>query len=155
MRTFPITCTLIVILFSTGCDPIGWQRVRLQLRNPPADKSSITLDSPDTKEALEILDSVFVRHGFVLAEGYSNQQDHGYIRLYSKQILNTFADGNNHTWAVSCRVSLNSTGIFVTFGEPTLSGYNRETEETYEDVGSTLTKRYGKKFVRSRKSGTS
>lgn len=107
-------------LATTGCDPGGLRRVQLQLRNPPLDNSSISLDSPDTKEALQILDSVFVRQGFALTEDFTNQLEHGYIRLYSKKITNASDSGQNYTWTLSCRVKLTSTGIFVTFGEPGL-----------------------------------
>jgi hypothetical protein len=155
MRTPLIICTLIAALIVTGCDPGGLRRVQLQLRNPPLDNSSITVESPDTKEALQILDSVFVRHGFALTEDYPDQREHDYIRLYTKKISNTSDDGHNFTWTLSCHVKLTSTGLFVRFGEPGLLLGNPQAEEVYEDVRSTLIKRYGKRFVKSHVFGAS
>jgi hypothetical protein len=155
MRIFAVICTLIAALVTCGCDPGGLRRMQLQLRNPPADNSTISVDSPDTKEALQILDSVFTRNGFKLTEDYPDQQEHDYMRLYSKQISTRSDDGHIYTRTISCHVRLTSTGIFVTFGEPGyLEGYSLPANDVYKDVRSTFIKRYGKKFVKSHMLGS-
>jgi hypothetical protein len=156
MRTFALFCTLIVAFVTSGCDPGGLRRVQLQLRDSPADKSSVTVDSPDTKEALQILDSVFVRNGYELTEDHPDQLASGYLRLYSKQISSTSDDGHIYVRTISCHVRLTSMGIFVTFGEPgLLEGYSEPANDVYKDVRSTFIKRYGKKFVKSHMLGSS
>jgi hypothetical protein len=155
MRTFAVICALTAALVASGCDPGGLRRVQLQLRNPPADKSTIAVDSPDTKEALQILDAVFTRNEYELTEDHPDQLSSGYLRLYSKQISITSDDGHIYVRTIPCHVKLTPTGIFVTFGEPSFVGSYWQADDVYKDVSSTFRKRYGKKSVKSHRVGFS
>src|SRR4051812_33753511 len=113
MRASALISVLILATFVCGCDPAGLRRIQLQLRAPNAENTSaIAVDSPDTQEALQILDAVVVRHGFHLAETES-----GYIRVYSVARPPETVDGRAYTRSIPCRVRLTSTGLLVTFGE--------------------------------------
>src|SRR5437879_9702290 len=82
MRAAASICILVALL-TAGCDPAGLRRVQLQLTNAPALSGRISVHSPAVQEALKILDTVVTRHGFQVRTNYSNQNAHGYIRLYS------------------------------------------------------------------------
>ena len=140
---------LVVAMLVCGCDPAGLRRVQLQLRAPNAGgTSTIAVDSPDTQEALQILDAVVVRHGFHLADTES-----GYIRVYSLARPPVAVDGRVYTRSIPCRVRLTSTGLLVTFGEFGFLVTGTDAESLFVDVRNAFIKKYGKKNVRSHRFG--
>ena len=87
---------LFLAVLVCGCDPAGLRRVQLQLRAPSAESSTIAVDSPDTQEALQILDTVVLHHGFHLAESAS-----GSVRVYSLSRPPVTVDGRAYTRSIS------------------------------------------------------
>jgi hypothetical protein len=148
MRVSVFIWSLIIAVLACGCDPVGLRRVQLQLLPPTAKDSSITVDSPDTQEALHILDAVVVQHGFHLAESQP-----GFVRVYSLSRPPVTVDGRVYTRSIPCRVRLTHTGLLVTFGEVGLLGANPEAESLFVDARAAFIKRYGKKNVTSHRFG--
>ena len=149
MRARAFISVLILATLVCGCDPAGLRRVHLQLRAPNAgDASTIAVDSPDTQEALQILDAVVVRHGFHLADTES-----GYIRVYSLARPPVTVDGRVYTRSIPCRVRLTSTGLLVTFGEFGFLATSPEAASLFGNTRDAFIKRYGKKNVRNHRFG--
>jgi hypothetical protein len=107
------------------------------------------VDSPDTQEALTVLDTVVVQHGFHLAT-----PEPGYIRVYTLSRPPMTVDGRVYSRTLPCRVRLVSTGLEVTFGNYGLLGANPEAESLFDDVRTAFIKRYGKQNVKSHRFGT-
>jgi hypothetical protein len=149
MRAHGFICSVIGTMLLCGCDPAGLPRLQLQLRTPPTQNGIIAVDSPDTQEALQILDAVVGKHGFNLAEA-----DAGFIRVYMLRRPPVTVDGRVYTMNIFCRVKLTSTGLLVTFGEfGFLPGHPPEVASLFADVRSAFKKRYGGKSVRSHQLG--
>jgi hypothetical protein len=149
VRAILFISTLVIAILVCGCDPVGLRRVQLQLRAPKAENSStITVDSRDTQEALQILDAVVVRHSFHLTD-----TDRGYVRVYSLARPSVTVDGRVYTRSIPCRVRLTSTGLVVTFGEFGFLATSPEAESLFADTRDAFIKRYGKKNVWSHRFG--
>jgi|GEM_PF-6865357 hypothetical protein len=142
----------LVAAFVSGCDPGGQLRLQLQLHNPPSDSTNVTIVSADTQEALQTIDTIFVRDGFQLVNNYTNQSDHGYIRLYSRSFIQPMADGQVYAQTIPCHVKLIPTGLKITFGEVGFLAVN-PAKNIFEDMRSALIKKYGKQNVMSHQLG--
>jgi len=121
------------------------------------------LDAPDTQEALQILETSLVRHGYSREEvvcqsdvhidmGSRSEVESNYIRVYTVTHASR-AYGEVYTQTMRCRVALTSTGLFVTFGNDGLLGESYRAEPEFRDVRKTFIKRFGMKNVRSRRLG--
>jgi hypothetical protein len=123
------------------------------LRAPATRSSSIAVDSPDTQEALQILDAIAVQHGFHLVTDYSSQREHWYARVYLLTRPPVTFDGQVYTRTIPCRARMTSTGVEVTFGEFGFLAGNPEAESLFVDVRDAFIKRYGKKNIKSHRWG--
>jgi hypothetical protein len=138
----------------SGCDPTGLRQVQLQLQYPPtSEAATISLDSPNTQQALQVLDEIVVHHGFRLVANYSNQSEHGYIRVYTFSFPPTMIDGQSFTRTIPIHVRLTNTGLNLTFGELGFLGGNSNAESVFVDVRSTFERKYGNSNVKSNRSG--
>lgn len=90
-----------------GCDPAGLRRVQLQLRPPSNQSSTIAIDSPDIRDALEVLDAVVARHGFKRAE-----TDNNFARVYHFTRRRSGENGREHTRDIPCHARLTPTDFW-------------------------------------------
>lgn len=140
MRTLAIICVFLAVAVC-GCDPIATARVRLQLRPPQQADVRVTVDAPDTREALAIVDSVVTRHGFQRTHDYVNQDEHGFIRRYS---LSVASDRPR----IACQIELSTTGMEVRFGEFGVWRSSTGAKSAAADVRVALIEKYGENRVR-------
>jgi hypothetical protein len=140
MRYNAIIC--LAATLAIGCDPVGQRLVRVQLLNSPTRGSYIALDSADTQEALQILDTIVTRHGFHLTASYPKPDKYGLIRVYTLQDF--------HSGAYPCEVMLRAPGLLATFGSQGLYlGDPEEVGAACADVRSAFIKKYGGRAVSS------
>lgn len=119
--------------------------------HPPLTEStdSISVNSPQTQEALAILNTVALQHGF-----HSVDNQEGYIRVYLFDEPPVTIEGNVHRPTIPCRVGLTPTGLRVTFGEYGFVAYAPEEElSLFNDVRATFIHKYGKRNVKSHEWG--
>ena len=149
MRAKYSVCLMVTALFLSGCDPGGLRRIELRLRSPGSECSAISVDSPDTQGAFQLLDTVLFKQGFHLGKS-----EPGYVRAYELPRSPTIYQGQTiPRKSVPCRVKLTATGIFVTFGGAGLLGGQPEAEDAYNSVRRAFLRKYGRKNVRGHKLG--
>jgi hypothetical protein len=146
MRTTIFLALMIVAVLVCGCDPVGLRRIELRLHAPATESTdSIAVDSPQTEEALQILNTVALQHGFNPAG-----PEKGYLRVYSYDRPAVTIEGQVFQPTIPCRVELTRTGLLVTFG-----GYGfvaaapDEEVSLFADVRAAFRQRYEAKNVRS------
>jgi len=144
-RTLMIFLAVVLV---AGCDPGGLRRIQLQLTHPNVQNGSITVDSSETQEALQILDAVTARHGFQRIEDQA-----GHIRTYSFNQQQVMKDGQTTPRSIPCRAWLTSSCLEVTFGDYGFLAANPEAESLFDDVRAAFIARFGKEKVRSHRLG--
>jgi hypothetical protein len=140
MRTFALILVFLSVAVC-GCDPIATARVRLQLRSPKQADVRVSVDSSDTREALAIVDSVVIRHGFQRTHDYPNQDEHGFIRRYSQSVASDRP-------LIACHIELTATGMEIRFGEFGVWSSSTEAKSAATDVRAALVEKYGESRVR-------
>jgi len=140
MRTAAPILALVAIAVS-GCDPCATVLVRLQLRSPQQGDVRVTVDYPDIREAVNIVDSVVTRHGFERTHDYSKQDEHGVIRRYSLS-LESASD------VIHCYIALTATGLEIRFSEWGELRSSPEAKSVAAGVRAALIEKYGESRVR-------
>lgn len=140
MRAVSVILLLLAIAVC-GCDPIATKRVRLQLRPSQHTDGRVSVDAPDTREALALIDTAVTRHGFERTHDYPNQDEHGFIRRYSLSVA-------SNRPIIACHIELIALGMEIRFGEFGAWTSSAEAKNTVADLRAALIEKYGESHVR-------
>ncbi len=140
MRTYALILAFLAIAVC-GCDPCATVLVRLQLRSPQQADVRVTVDSPDIREAVIIVDSVVTQHRFQRTHDYSNQDEHGFIRRYSLTL-------ESESELIDCYIVLTVTGLEIRFREWGEMRSSPEAKSVAAHVRAALIEKYGESHVR-------
>ena len=144
-----VSLSIFALLFICGCDPAAMKRVNLGLAAPagsPASgmSASVSVESSEVQQALEIVDGVVHRHGLGSSGEYPVREAN-VIRWYGLTVAQVQAAKRP---SLTCRVYLNGRELQVLFVEFPKWASSTDVVEMRDDIRSQFVKAFGKERVR-------
>ena len=140
---------IFTLLALCGCDPVAMKRVNLGLvapaGSPPSEMAaSVTVESSEIQQALEIIDAVVHRRGLVSGGEYPDHQAN-VIRWYGLAVPQAQAARRS---SLTCRIYLKGRELEVLFAEFPKASSSPDVVEMQDEIRAQFVKTFGKERVR-------